>query len=101
MFGNANSRKQALLEIKNQLEELNQKSIASQSKLEYLNDLKRKFEGYQNGVKSILMAKEQAKLPQDNIFGPIANLIEVERGYDLAIEVALGNMAQILIVHDE
>ncbi len=101
VFGNANSRKQALLEIKNQLEELNQKSIASQSKLEYLNDLKRKFEGYQNGVKAILMAKEQAKLPQDNIFGPIANLIEVERGYDLAIEVALGNMAQILIVHDE
>ncbi len=101
VLGNANLRKQALLEIKNRLEQLNQKFIASQSKLEYLNDLRRKFEGYQNGVKSILIAKEQAKLPQDDIFRPIASLIEVERGFEKAVEVALGEKAQILVVRDE
>jgi len=98
---NANLRAQALGEIKNQLTQLNQQAIAFQSKLEYLNDLKKKFEGYQNGVKSILMARDENQLPRDGIFGAIANLIEVERGREKAVAAALGEKAQILVVRDE
>lgn len=93
-------RNKTVEEIKEQLNQLNQNLAACRSKLDYLKDLKAKFEGYQHGVKSVLMAKEQNQMPQEDIIGSVANLIEVEAGYEKAVEAALGENIQIVIVRD-
>lgn len=93
-------RNKSVEEIKEQLNQLNQNLAACRSKLDYLKDLKAKFEGYQHGVKSILMAKEQKSVPQMEVISSVANLIEVEPGYEKAVEAALGENIQIVIVSD-
>lgn len=100
-LSNAAAHKKKVQELEQQNIGLNQKYISFQSKAEYLKDLQQRFEGYQDGVKSILIAKSQNQLPRDEIFDSIANLIEVEKEYERAVEAALGEKAQILAVKDD
>ncbi|TDA65646.1 MAG: chromosome segregation protein SMC [Clostridia bacterium] len=54
------------------------------------------YEGYYPGVKAVLAAKDKlGKL--DGIVGTVAGLLEVPSEYEVAVEVALGAAAQIII----
>ncbi len=75
-------------------------SIASQfnekqSKKNALEDLEKGYEGYFRGVKEIVNKKF------DGVHGVVSKLIEVEEKYAVAIEIALGNAVQHIIVDDE
>jgi len=66
------------------------------SKLELLQDLKNRFEGYYQGVKLVLQAAKEGK-SLTGICGVVADLIHVPREYEVAIEVALGARIQNII----
>lgn len=68
-----------------------------QAHLKLLQEMETDYEGYFRGVKSIL--QNQKELP--GIRGIIADLIQVEKSYELAIETALGGRLQNIVTEDD
>lgn len=66
------------------------------AKSELLRDMVEHYEGYQVGVREILNQKE--RIP--GLIAPVASLINVEKEYLTAIEVALGEAAQFILTQD-
>ncbi|HIM09566.1 TPA: chromosome segregation protein SMC, partial [Candidatus Poribacteria bacterium] len=69
----------------------------SASRLKSLKDLQNTHEGYYNGVRAILKAKEVDAKKFGGVCGVIAELIYTDPDYELAIEVALGSAIQNLV----
>ncbi len=70
------------------------------SKLEVLEEARAKYEGYSSGVKSLLGRPEGTWNPMVGIRDVLANLLSVKEGYELAVESALGDNLQSIIVDD-
>lgn len=69
------------------------------SKKEMLEEMKEDFQGFFQGVKAVLKARERNQLSQ--IYGAIIELIEVPKDYITAIETTLGGQAQHIVVEDD
>jgi len=67
------------------------------SKLEALSNLTERYEGYGGSVKKVMEQKE--KTP--GIIGVVADIIKVEKKYEIAIETALGGNIQNIVTDDE
>ncbi len=65
----------------------------------FLTDLENNMEGFSGSVKSIMRSVRQGTLR--GIFGTVAQLIQVDSRYGIAIETALGASVQHLITADE
>ncbi len=65
------------------------------SKMSVLEDLEKGLDGYSKGVKSVLNSKTPG------IHGLVSKIVKVRDEYVTAIEIALGNMVQNIIVSDE
>ena len=64
-----------------------------------LEDLERNMDGYQQSVKAVMRAAGGGRLR--GIIGPVAGIITVEKGYETAIETALGFALQNIVVEDQ
>ena len=64
-----------------------------------LHDLENNMEGFAGSVKQILKAARQGRL--DGVCGTVAQNISVEPKYAVAVETALGNAMQNIIVENE
>ncbi len=62
-----------------------------------LRTLEDSLEGYQRGVREIMLAKKQGAPACQSLCGTVAELIEVEEKLDLAIETSLGGGLQNII----
>ncbi|MGY0691526.1 chromosome segregation protein SMC [Virgibacillus sp. FSP13] len=69
------------------------------SKKEMLEEMKEDFQGFFNGVKAVLKAREEQKLA--DIHGAVIELVEVPKNYITAIETVLGGQAQHIVVQDD
>ncbi|SDJ72980.1 chromosome segregation protein SMC [Sediminibacillus albus] len=69
------------------------------SKKEMLEDMKEGFQGFFQGVKEILKARQESEIA--GIEGAVIELIDVPADYISAIETALGGQAQHVVVEDE
>lgn len=67
------------------------------SKWETLQNLSERYEGYGNSIRRIMEAKE--RFP--GIHGVVADIIQVEKKYETAIETALGGTIQNIITDSE
>ncbi len=70
----------------------------TKSRKEMLEEMQEDYEGYFHGVKEVLKARDE-KLA--GIKGAIAELINVPKEYETALEIALGGAAQHIVVQDE
>ena len=70
-----------------------------QQRKKILNDLENSMEGFAGSVKQILKAAKQGRL--SGIYGTVAQNINVEGQYALAVETALGGTMQNIIVENE
>lgn len=77
--------------------ELQGRYLNEKSRLESLNNLTERYEGYGNSIKKVMERK--AKLP--SIVGVVADIIKVEKTYETAIETALGGSIQNIVTDDE
>jgi len=77
--------------------ELKQEETAQRSKLEMLTDITTRYEGYQNTVKKVMEMRGRIS----GIIGTVADLIEVDKKYETAVETALGASIQHIVVEDE
>lgn len=70
----------------------------TKSRKEMLEDMQEEYAGYFQGVKEVLKAREQQL---EGIEGAVAELIQVPKEYETAIEIALGAATQHVVVKDE
>ncbi len=70
------------------------------SRKNVLSDLEKEYDGYAGSVKAIMTAYEGNVL-RNKIYGPLSRLINTDNKYIVAIETALGNAGQNIVVETE
>ncbi|NLX70903.1 MAG: chromosome segregation protein SMC [Clostridiales bacterium] len=71
------------------------------SRYQLLNDMSITYEGFSRAIYRIVAESRRNKLLANKICGVVAELIEVPREYELAIEIALGNSLQHIVTESE
>jgi chromosome segregation protein len=86
-------------ELAQQKERLNRES----SRLNSLLELQKNFEGYQEGVRAILLKRQAQGADQNGICGLVEDIIETDPKYECVVESVLGEKLQHFIVqnHEE
>ena len=80
----------------------NQRTLAEhKSKLEVLKQLNEEGAGLGTGTQAVLKGLGNPQLFQTATLGTLANFIEVESNFILAIEVALGQYLQTIFINDQ
>ena len=69
------------------------------SRLKVLEEMRRDYEGYQHSVKQVLM--QAKRLPNSGVHGVVANLIQVPRELERAVDMVLGAALQNIVVDRE
>ena len=84
-------------EQESKVEALKEQIQETRSRLISLEDLQRNYEGYQEGVRAIMLKREQAAAP-NGIYGLVAEVIEAPEPYEKALTAVLGDRLQYVIV---
>lgn len=71
------------------------------SRLQVLEEMEETGEGYQQGVRSILEVRKDKKLGIDGIIGTVAEIIQVPKQLEIALETALGGALQYIVTVDD
>ncbi len=88
------------LEIEQEEERIHTASIrfsSVESKHSFLSDLVHRFEGFQGGVKALLESRQTGALAANGLIGLLADLLKVEKGFELAVEAAFENHLQAVV----
>ncbi len=72
-----------------------------QSRLTSLRSLRENFEGYKMGVRTIMKANDLIPRQEGRIFGLVADVIQVAPEYEQAVEAALADRLQYIIVESQ
>lgn len=83
------TRRQEMEQYKDRLNEVS-------SRLYGLEDLQNNFEGFQEGVKSVMQWQKESDQKEPS-YAPVAEVIEVPSQYEVALEAALGPRMQIVL----
>ncbi len=67
------------------------------SRLESLKNLTERYEGYGNSIRRVMEQRQK----RTGILGVVADLLKVEKDYELAIETALGGSIQNIVTDNE
>ncbi len=92
-----NSLKDKMTKMDETLRDTQVRYHQDKSKLEALSNLTERYEGYGGSVKKVMEQKEKNK----GIIGVVADIINVDRKYETAIETALGGNIQNIVTKDE
>ena len=79
------------------LRELQGKYHQEHSRLQALSDIAAAYDGYGQSVKKVMEQKKK----YDGIVGVVADILKVDRKYEVAIETALGGNVQNIVTKDE
>ncbi|MCQ2911758.1 MAG: chromosome segregation protein SMC, partial [Clostridia bacterium] len=78
----------------------NEKKVkALTSKVEVLESMERNFEGYNKGVKEVMTASHDGKIR--GIIGTVSELIETDKDYEIALQVAYGARLQNIVCESD
>lgn len=67
------------------------------SRLETLINIAERYDGYGNSIRRVMEQKEK----EPGLLGVVADLLQVEQKYEVAIETALGGSIQNIVTNDE
>ncbi len=82
------------------LQDSRNKLVGKRSRLHSLLELEQSLEGYQKGVRTVMAARKEASAEArlGTIHGLVADMIETEPQYEVAIEAVLGDRLQYVVV---
>jgi len=66
-----------------------------------LKELQENYEGFEEGVKSILLRKREDQEKWERILGVVADIFEPESAYEVSLEAVLGQRLQYVMVESE
>lgn len=69
----------------------------SVSRYESLRNIAERYDGYGNSIRKVMEKKKE----ESGIIGVVADIIKVEKDYEIAIETALGGTIQNIVTQDE
>lgn len=95
--GNIRKCSEDLSELDKQSKNLMVEYQRDKSKLESLKNITERYEGYGNSIRKIMEIKEQKK----GVIGVVADIIKVDKEYEIAIETALGGSIQNVVTDTE
>ncbi|MCI8507835.1 MAG: chromosome segregation protein SMC [Lachnospiraceae bacterium] len=84
-------------ENKQRLFEVNNEYSSVKSKLEALRNITERYDGYGNSIKRVMEQKEN----NPGIIGVVADIIQVNKEYEIAVETALGGSIQNIVTDNE
>ncbi|MEE1277729.1 MAG: hypothetical protein UHE86_01540, partial [Acutalibacteraceae bacterium] len=93
------SRKEGVESAKAKLDEIRLDIESKKHKIETLEDLEKNMEGFNYSVKKVVSESKNGMLK--GIYGPVSRIISVDSEYSVAIEVALGNAMQNIVVESD
>ena len=86
-------------ELEQQKRELISDLDSVQAKIRVFRAMERDFESYQKSVRMVMQESQRGALR--NIHGPVSRLIRTDDEFTVAIEIALGNAMQQIVVDNE
>lgn len=92
--------REVLLDLEKQKERLLLGQQEVQTQLKYYLAQEKEYRGYQKGVKALILEWDKNPGIKKNIHGVLVDLMDVEAQYALAIDTALGNAMQNVVVED-
>ncbi len=84
-------------EVRRQLEEQRKQYHISNSRLTTLKNITERYDGYGQSIRRVMEQKTKNK----GILGVVADIIQVEKKYETAVETALGGNIQNIVTEDE
>ncbi len=87
-------------ELKTKYNEMSTSLGEKQGRRKMLEEMERGLEGYARSVRDLLRAKDEGKYSGE-LMGVLSKLITVEKKYTTAVETALGNAMQNIVVRTE
>ncbi len=93
------SRKESAESARQKLENLHLEIEAKKHKVNILEDLEKNMEGFNHSVKTVVKESDSGRLR--GVHGPVLRLLSVDKKYSVAIETALGNASQNIVVDNE
>ncbi len=90
--------------LEENLKIINENTISVNEKIsrkKLLENMEQSYEGYSRSVKTVLKEHENGVLRSAEIYGPVSKLLKTEDKYSIAIDVALGNSVQHIVVKSE
>ncbi len=93
------SKNEKLTAKQEEYDKLRRSFDQKRQRLEVLSDVEKNMVGYFSSVKAVMHAVKSGKL--SGIHGTVADVISVDKKYGIAIETALGNALQNIIVENE
>ncbi len=71
------------------------------SRKNVLEEMEKSYEGFAVSVKSVMKEATSGRLANSKIYGPFARLVKTQDKFTTAIDVALGNSGQNIVVENE
>ena len=93
------NRRTSLEEFTAKRDELRLDIEAKKRRIQILTELEQSMEGFSHAVKKVM--EDAGKGLLKGIHGPVSKLISVDKKYSVAIETALGNAIQNIVVENE
>ncbi|MCR4868305.1 MAG: chromosome segregation protein SMC [Lachnospiraceae bacterium] len=84
-------------EAKDQLSGIREELTKKRARLDSLKNIAERYEGYGHAIRKVMEQKDEIH----GIHGVVADLIHVEKRYEVAIETALGGNIQNIVTEDE
>lgn len=91
------STRNEIAELTTTVNKTQQQYHSEKSKLESIKNITERYEGYGNSIRKVMELKES----NDGILGVIADIVKVEKKYEIAIETALGGTIQNIVTDTE
>ena len=93
------TRKEKVDTLKTDLDNVRLDIEAKKRRIQILQDLEKNMEGFTHSVKSVMGDSKSGVLR--GVHGPVAGIINVKKEYAVAVETALGNALQNIVVETE
>ena len=81
--------------------DLKEKQARCESLLESLQELRKNFEGCSDGVRSVMQRSDMGTSEGQGVLGLLADFVETEPRYEAAVESALGEKLQYVVVQSQ
>lgn len=89
--------KTRIVSASNDYEKLNHAYVSERSRMEAMQNIAEKYDGYGNAIRRVMEHKKANK----GIHGVVADIIRVEKEYETAVETALGGSIQNIVTDNE
>ncbi len=86
-------------ELKEKCDNFKLEIESKRRRIQLLEELEANMEGFQHSVKTIMAESKKGTLR--GVYGPISSLISTDKEYSIAVETALGNAIQNIVVETE